>query len=243
MIKSYFDRWFVPLIIFVIGALIYLISLAFPNKYFDQISGFLLLIVSLGLFSSGIRKLILKDYKNGIIQIVSFFISIIVIMFITTFVVMFGPSDDYFADDLKIPNNISISEPINLNVGENRPDTINKMPLENFRLQLYNSFQPGLFEYDIWINSKESGLAYLKAFEITKNIELSFARLKKRSTIRIENTNDSIKRFGTKDIFTIYEGDWGKPYAARFELWFKPDNGGNERKIAEKNYKIEGWQR
>ena len=108
---------------------------------------------------------------------------------------------------------------------------------------MYNSFQPGLYEYDIWINSKERGIAYLKAYEITKNIELSSDRLKKRSSIRIEKTNDSIVRFGTKDIFTIYEGDWGKPYAARFELWFKPDNGGAERKIIEKNYKIEGWQR
>jgi hypothetical protein len=40
---------------------------------------------------------------------------------------------------------------------------------------------------------------------------------------------------------TIYEGDWGKPYAARFEVWFKPDNGGNEQKLFQKNYKIEGW--
>jgi hypothetical protein len=43
--------------------------------------------------------------------------------------------------------------------------------------------------------------------------------------------------------FTIYEGDWGKPYSARFEIWFIPDNGGKERKLVEKNYKVEGWQR
>lgn len=243
MMKSYFDKWFIPLIIFGLGAMVYLISLAFPNKYFDQIAGCILLIVSIGLLISGIRKLIKKEFKIGIIQIVSFFLAGFAIMIITTFAVMFGPSDDFFADDLKIPNNITISEPISLNVGEHRPDTINKFPEENLRFQLYSSFQPGLYEYDIWIKSKESGIAYLKAYEITKNIELSSSRLKERSSIRIEKTNDSIARFGTKDIFTIYEGDWGKPYAARFELWFKPDNSGNERKIVEKNYKIEGWQR
>jgi hypothetical protein len=41
----------------------------------------------------------------------------------------------------------------------------------------------------------------------------------------------------------IYEGDWGKPYAARFEVWFTPDAGGPERKLAERIFKIEGWQR
>ena len=41
----------------------------------------------------------------------------------------------------------------------------------------------------------------------------------------------------------IGEGDWGKYYAARFEVWFDPDSGAPERKLLEKNFKIEGWQR
>ena len=40
-----------------------------------------------------------------------------------------------------------------------------------------------------------------------------------------------------------YEGDWGKPYAARLEVWFTPDSGGPDRKLMEKTFKIEGWQR
>jgi len=32
-------------------------------------------------------------------------------------------------------------------------------------------------------------------------------------------------------------------HAARFEVWFEPDNGDPERKLAERIYKIEGWQR
>jgi hypothetical protein len=50
-------------------------------------------------------------------------------------------------------------------------------------------------------------------------------------------------KFGTKKHFTIYEGDWGNPYAGKFELWFKPKNGGRERKLLTKNYIIEGWMR
>ena len=43
--------------------------------------------------------------------------------------------------------------------------------------------------------------------------------------------------------FTIYEGDWGKPYAARIEVWFRPDSGRTERKLMERVCKIEGWMR
>ena len=39
------------------------------------------------------------------------------------------------------------------------------------------------------------------------------------------------------------EGDWGKPYGARFEVWFKADNENEEIKLLEKNFVIEGWMR
>jgi hypothetical protein len=57
------------------------------------------------------------------------------------------------------------------------------------------------------------------------------------------NKSDRIIRFESPNYFTIYEGDWGKPYAARFEVWFEPTENGNERKLFEKNFIIEGWQR
>ena len=39
------------------------------------------------------------------------------------------------------------------------------------------------------------------------------------------------------------EGNWDQYYAARFELWFRPDSGAPERKITEKVFRIQGWQR
>jgi len=83
----------------------------------------------------------------------------------------------------------------------------------------------------------------LRVFEITQDHPLSTDILPERSLVKIYNPTDSIMKFGTKSHFTIYEGDWGQPYAARFEVWFKPDNGKQERKIFTKNYKIEGWMR
>jgi hypothetical protein len=154
---------------------------------------------------------------------------------------------DTFADDLKLPQNVKLEKPIDTDLGENfetvRPDSIQNLSKDKNDFQLYNSFQPGLYEYDVWIESNQSGTIFLKAFEITKGIALSVSSLKKRSSLRINDTNGEIQKFSTKEEFTIYEGDWGKPYGARFEIWFKPDNGEKEKKILEKNYIIEGWMR
>jgi hypothetical protein len=56
-------------------------------------------------------------------------------------------------------------------------------------------------------------------------------------------SSDAAERFWAKESVTIFEGDWGEPYAARFEVWFDPDSGQADRKLAQRVYKIEGWQR
>jgi hypothetical protein len=54
--------------------------------------------------------------------------------------------------------------------------------------------------------------------------------------------NDNLK-FIYESPITIYEGDWGVYYPARFELWFVPDSGQQERKLIEQIFKVEGWMR
>ncbi|MBP5375589.1 MAG: hypothetical protein J6Y38_04560 [Bacteroidaceae bacterium] len=46
-----------------------------------------------------------------------------------------------------------------------------------------------------------------------------------------------------KQEFTIYEGVWDDYYAARVEVWFKDAETRKERKLVEKVYRVEGWQR
>lgn len=110
-------------------------------------------------------------------------------------------------------------------------------------LDLRESFQPGIYDVFIRANPGEPGTVYLKAFEVTRGTRLSADRLTERSNERMGWSEDPAEQFFSNTHVTIYEGDWGKPYAARFELWFKPDSGGSERKLFEKVYKIEGWQR
>ena len=109
--------------------------------------------------------------------------------------------------------------------------------------RLLTGMQPGIYGVVYSLNPGEPGTVYLKAFEVTKGIPLSVERLEAKSKTRMTWSTDSSELFGAKAGFTIYEGDWGKPYAARFEVWFAPDSGKPERKLAERIFKIEGWQR
>ena len=109
--------------------------------------------------------------------------------------------------------------------------------------RLLTEMQPGIYGVAYSINPGEPGSVYLKAFEVTKGTPLSGESLEAESNTRMTWSADSSERFGAKAGFTIYEGDWGKPYAARFEVWFTPDSGKPDRKLAERVFKIEGWQR
>ncbi|WP_282144302.1 hypothetical protein [Cellulophaga baltica] len=240
-------RWWLPLILFLLSALIFRILISSTNKTLLNLSDFFLLFTICLLLIAGIWQLIKGKVHLGLLQLGILFIGIVSIIIVSTFTSMFGPDIDTFADNLELPKNIILEKPIDTKMGENfdgiRPDSIQQIIKNKIDFQLYNSFQPGLYEYDLWINSKKNGTVFLKAFEITQEVELSASRLKESSSLRISITNDSIKRFKTDDDFTIYEGDWGKPYGARFEVWFKPDNDENEMKLLEKNYVIEGWMR
>jgi hypothetical protein len=110
-------------------------------------------------------------------------------------------------------------------------------------IELYKSFQPGIYDSYVWANPGEPGMTYLKAFEITREYQLSSTRLPERSNEWIGWSDDPDELFLSNTQFTIYEGDWGQPYAARFEVWFVPDSGAPERKLIQRNFKIEGWMR
>ncbi|MBN2133878.1 MAG: hypothetical protein JW741_30530 [Sedimentisphaerales bacterium] len=110
-------------------------------------------------------------------------------------------------------------------------------------LNLHEGMQPGIYEVEVWINPGEAGAVYLKAFEVTRGTRLSSHDLRRYSNERTGWSEDPNELFYSNTRITIYEGDWGDPYAARFELWFVPDSGKTERKLLERVFKIEGWQR
>ena len=106
-----------------------------------------------------------------------------------------------------------------------------------------DSFQGGIYHAQVRCNPMARGWIYLKAFEITRNEPLSADRLKTETTEWLGWSDDPEEQFLSETHFTIYEGDWGQYYGARFEVWFNPENGGGERKLLERNFKIDGWMR
>ena len=243
-IKFSFDKWWRPILFWFVCCLIFGLSEIFRNRTLGNVAFPLFGLGLLVVLVSSIYLFTKKKWLTGILSLGIFGGTIVAFIFysITMFWIEQERPDEW-AKNLKIPTNIQLDNPVDLGFDENRPDSITNRPVNQTDFQLYNSFQPGLYEFDFWTDKIESGTIYLKAFEITQEYALSTDRLPKRSSIKIYNPTDSIKKIGTTSHFTIYEGDWGQPYAARFEVWFKPDNGGQEQKLFSKNYKIEGWMR
>jgi hypothetical protein len=235
-----FDKWWRPILFWLVAVGLVITSEIIRDHTFGNISLILLGIALLGLIASSVFQLYKRRWIKGIVTGFIFggtFIAFILYGILYGVLLFFIETvdGDKWADNLTIPTNIQLDNPIDLTTNYKRPDSTD--------LLLFNSFQPGLYEYAFYTGKIESGTIYLKAYEITHEYALSTDRLPESSSVWVYNPADSIMRFRTKSDFTIYEGDWGKPYAARFEVWYKSDYGGQERKLFQKNYKIEGWQR
>ncbi len=244
MESNIFDKWWRPVLpLIAIGLLLFLSIWA--NISFLQIPSFIIFCIA-GFFLalSLISQLLKRRWINALLTLVILCGTVVVCFYSAIalfFIAMNEP--DTFADHLKIPTDITVEDPINMDNTYKKPASVTNSRKQNIDFQLYNSFQPGLYEYDFWTSKIDSGTIYLKVYEITQNSPLSTWRLPQSSSIKIFNPTDSIAKVGSTSHFTIYEGDWGKPYAARFEIWYKPAIGGQERKLFEKNYKVEGWMR
>ena len=140
------------------------------------------------------------------------------------------PKDgDGFADNLTIPEGLDLA----------KPEKEGFVPSGKTDFVLINGMQGGIYGYQATVNVDEDGEVYLRAYEVTKGTRLSADRMKQRTTEKIAGKGDH--NIGVGKEFTIYEGDWGKFYAARLEIWFVPANGGRPRKLKEKLFKVQGW--
>lgn len=244
-VTEFFNVWYNPIILSIAVGLICFYFLT--NPFNEYVFSILLLLPLLLLIISGVNaviKIFKKNFKHGLLQLFTTLILFVAGLAMASFTLVYFPYD-FYADSLKIPKNITIEKPIDLDVFDHNksPSSIVKKHSNTLDFQLYNSSQPGIYTYDVWTNTNEKGFYYLKAIEITKNDTLSDRSISRRSKIENQKDDKNIKRLELKDVFTIYEGDWGKPYSAKFELWFHDDSLKTDRKLVSKNYIIEGWMR
>ena len=99
-----------------------------------------------------------------------------------------------------------------------------------------------MYTYDFYYPALEEGEIFLRCYEATENVPLSEERISVASRVATPSTT-SFSRVVEGRRFIIYPGDWGDYYAARIEVWHKDAKTGKERKLMEKVYRVEGWQR
>ncbi|KOS04961.1 hypothetical protein AM493_02085 [Flavobacterium akiainvivens] len=230
--KFYLTKWYIQILIVMLICAICRLTLGIPYSTSFYISMGLpaMAVIASGII--GVVRLFKGQTIQGLLQIIiSAGIGFAGLLFLS-FHVMFYPYDN-FAEGLTIPDNIELNIP---------KDTISEKPLATTGFEIYNGMQPGIYTYTATVTNLKKGMLYLKAYEVTQNTPLSAERVKHRSIIEIEDTG-APALYSLPEYFTIYEGDWGQYYAARFELWYLPAHGGKERKLVEKIYRTEGWMR
>lgn len=225
IIKKYFNIWWIPMATNLLPIGIFLLAFLFKRDWIIYLSLIVFYANILGtIISSTVQIVIRKWYfifpQLGLPVFLYYYMGIIF---------TYSPPDFYGAHK-EIPENIDFSIPL-----DSLPTT------EEFKAHdfvVINDHQPGLYSYQTDHVPKETGHFYVKAFEINSNDRLSEERMKLRSKVVVDNLEPQI----WNGKFTIYEGDWGDKYGSRIELWYQPSNG-QEYKVEERNYIIEGWQR
>lgn len=131
--------------------------------------------------------------------------------------------------------------PAGLNCEIPAGEELPRIPAGRPALVIRRGPQGGIYSYEFYSPALPDGEIFLKCFEVTENIPLSIRSVKSRTMQRVAG-HDGFARVGERRQFTIYEGDWGEPYAVRIEVWHR--NGrGSVHKLHEAIYVMEGWQR
>lgn len=184
---------------------------------------------------SGILLLVRRKFIQFVFAAIAYVILFLFMLFVC-FALQSAPTD--FAKLHPIPEGMEYHTP--------RPENselaaeVNQSDTTSY-LQIRDGLQGGIYEYSFFYPQLPEGTIYLRCFEATKNEPLSESRIQVRSRQEISATTQFSCLVENKE-FAIYEGDWGDCYAARVEVWFK-DKQGNERKLLEKIYGVQGWMR
>ena len=145
--------------------------------------------------------------------------------------------DSYYESkftNIDIPENMRFEKP-NKELGDFNINSLTKDKIE--------VTGNGYFGYNfyMWHKPTEKGEVFIKAIELTKNIILSEHELENRTKNEISQLSNNYVLYEGESL--IYEGTFEQFYPVRFEMWFRSKETGTERKLAEKKYLIDGWDR
>lgn len=141
--------------------------------------------------------------------------------------------------DIEIPEGENYQKPTEY-LNNKQLDSLKNLAVDSERIEIIGTGYDG-YDFYMWHKPTEMGEIYIKAFELTKNQRLSEWKLTNRTKNLISELSDDYKLFTGRTV--IDEGTFEKYYPARFELWFKSEKDGAEKKLTEKSYLIDGWDR
>ena len=200
-----------------------------------------ILLTSIALITSWIFLLIFKKWWKFLFSFIMGALTVAYFIYLLCLGISlaFNPGPDNFGKEHPIPAHLEYSIP--LDEREELSFPIDSTAQDTW-LQIWNDFQGGMYTYEFHHPALEEGWIYLRCYEATENIPLSPERISAASMVATPSTT-SFSKVVEKQSFTIYPGDWGDYYAARIEVWYKDAKTGKERKLMEKVYRVEGWER
>lgn len=215
--------------------------LLFSLPRFENIIFILLLLSIVALVATWVVLLINKKWRECLLSfVVSAVVGAAIVWFLWVPPAMKSMfvGHDSFGEKHPIPEGLAFHIPKETFSGN---ESIDSLDIQDY-LQIWNGSQGGIYKYDFYYPSLPAGDIFLRCYEVTKNIPLSKERIMVSSTVSIESTK-TFSQVVDKKEFTIYEGDWGDYYAARIEVWHRDANTGEEKKLMDKVYRVEGWMR
>ena len=192
-----------------------------------------------------VRDFIIKRYDHAVICLLVSMLGVVVVYAWSFFYGMAaGSAPTYYAEKHPIPPDLEYSIPGNLPWDESFPnrDSIVTECDTNSWLMLYGNL--ACYDWDFYYPALPDGILYLRLFEVTKNEPLSYEQIKKETKTYVSNHTafGHIEHNQGKG-FTIYEGDFERYYAARVEVWHRDTLKHQERKLVEKIYRVDGYNR
>ena len=223
--------WLFPILLGGMMVLLILMFTLFPPTILETIVGIILILDLIGLISSWLVLLINEKNTQGLISVALSF----VLVFVLWYPLVLSASNDGFGKKHPIPEGLEYNIPL-------LSDTVIIDSLDTSTFLQVKSGGTGFYYYDFYYNALPSGDIFLRCYEVTENIPLSQQSILEETSVHVDQTF-SFSKLVDKKIITIFEGDIGDFYAARFEVWHRDATTGNEKKLVEKIYRVQGYSR
>ena len=234
--------WWVFNIVLFICLLGLVFSFTAEPTVFESIVVVLLLVVLIGIIVSWVLLLMNRQWGKCLLSFALSVGIICLLWFPLVIGAMTGP--DGFGKKHPIPDGLDYNLPIERTESDYLRNTFSSVDVDSLDVSSFLQVwgDGGVYYYDFYYGALPAGEVFLRCYEVTENYQLSKDRLPNETTVQIEAVS-SFSKLVEKNMFVISEGDWDDYYAARFEVWYRDGKTGEEKKLLEKVYRVEGYMR